>query len=240
MKIEEVIKIYDFLGKLNLLNFIGVTLLTLISFLIILLPLREKKLINWKILFVLEGIILFGMTILYLEAVRRNTYLPIANAIKTNLLYSGYYQKSFRQIQAVTYLQGDDSEVITRLKEIPQLYPTDFLLINMYSSNATSLDTLGLRIIDPDAIEQIDRRIYAEAESTSRAVKSFMEKNGLDTISVASDGALRLINNQGWLIGQDFFKALIGKNGLMPIYDTSMSYSIGGYNIKGFVLVPGK
>jgi hypothetical protein len=237
MKIEEVINIYDFLGKLNLLTFIGVTLLTLIGFLVILLPLREKKLINWKILFALEGLILFGMIILYSEAVRRNTYLPIANSIKTNLLYSGYYQKSFRQIQAVTYLKGSDDDIASTLKEIPQLYPTDFLFINMYSTNATSLDTFGLRIIDPNAIEQIARRIDAEAESTSRVIRSFMENKRLDTISVTSDGLLRLIDNQGWLIGQDFFKALIGKNGLMPIYDTSISYSIGGYNIKGFVLV---
>jgi hypothetical protein len=48
---------------------------------------------------------------------------------------------------------------------------------------------------------------------------------------------VRLIDNEGWLIGQDFFKALIGKNGLMPVYDTINSYPEGGYNITGFCLL---
>jgi hypothetical protein len=236
MKIEEVINIYDFLGKLSLLAFIGVAFLILVVIFTIILPLREKISLSWKTFIALEMIVLTALVILYLEARQRNKLLPIANAIKTNFINTGYYKKSFRQIGDITYLSADE-ELLRQLKKLPELYPTDFLLIHLYSQNNASIDTFGIRLIDPDALELINKKISEKALAASQLIASYMKKNQLDTISTSVKGQVRLIDNEGWLIGQDFFKALIGKNGLMPVYDTINSYPEGGYNITGFCLL---
>jgi hypothetical protein len=234
MKIEEVIKIYDFLSKLDVMSFIGVLLLILVSLFAAFWAFK----LNWRLLVVVQCVVLFAMITLYAEAVKRNRYLRIANALKTNLVYSGYYQKSFRRIDAVTYLGGDSADVIKTLKKLPEMYPTDFLLINMYGPTSSPLDTFGLRMIDPNAIEKIAKRIDNEAESASLLLKDYIKKNHLDTAYLGTSLDSLLIDNQGWLIGQDFFKAMIGRHGLMPIYNTQNSFEIGGFNVIGFSLLP--
>ena len=234
MKIEEVIKIYDFLSKLDVWSFIGVLLLILVGLFATLWALK----LNRKLIIVIQSVVLFAMITLYAEALKRNRYLRIANAIKTNLVYSGYYQKSFRHIDSVTYIEGDPTEVMKTLQQLPKMYSTDFLLIHMYGPSTSPLDTFGLRVIDPNAIEKIAKRIDLEAENVSLLLKNYMKKMSYDKVYLGITLDSLLIDNQGWLIGQDFFKAMIGRHGLMPIYDATRSLEIGGFNVIGFSLLP--
>lgn len=249
MKIEEVFSIYEFLGKLGIGAFIGISILILIVILTILLPLKEKIAMPVKVILLVEALALLSLIILYSEALKRNKLLPIANAVKANCIQTMFYNKSFRAIQELTYQEDDSTKLVATLKQLAEQYPSDFLLVHLWSKTPSQLDSFGLRINDPEARESIEKKIDDLAERTALLMEDIARdslKNHLMKMAftnrtdkgesiVLSTEQIKLINNQGWLIDQDFFRALAGRHGWEPIYGSSVD-KFNNLNIIGFTI----
>lgn len=242
MKIEEVIKIYEFLGKLSVFAFIGITLLILVAILMVILPLRDKVVSFRSNIILLETLVLISLIGLYIEARARNKYLSMANATKSTFVSTGHTKKTFNQIIKINYMDSTE-ETFDDLRALPEQFPTEFVLIHF--NGKTTADSMGLRITDPAALTAIQKKLDEKAEVSSLHIRNYMLANKVDTVYTSLEGMplsslIRYIDNEGFLIGQDFFRALVGKNGLTAIYDTNFWYHEGGFHISAFHLTEEK
>ena len=223
MKIEEVIKLYSFLGNLNNWGFAGVCIVLLAGMLIVVIPLKEKVKIPWAAIFAIIIISGIGLKILHNEAIHRLKLLQIGNLIKEDLVYSNFKQKVFAKL---SFPDGFDStrEVVS-LIELQDEFPGEFSIVDMDLSSKNYLYRKGITILDPHAKEKIEKNIEAKAKKTAVLIRDFMNKDSLSIFYTDAGHAhyslQNDIDNDGWLIGQDFFKALVGYNGLRPVYNSS-------------------
>jgi hypothetical protein len=230
MEIEEVIKIYDFLGRLNLIGFISICILLSAGILAVFLPFKERPLISDKLIVWIIVLINVALISLFIQAKSRIPYLQLANRIKQDFVYYNFKQKSFNLIR----LPDDEDEFdsvkkLNILKKLPELFPDEFLLIQLKGNSPLTRN--GIAIIDAGTVEKIDKQIDAKSNLTSHLIVSYMNAHGKDTISMTVNGklyansiysypSLRDLDTDGWKIGQFFATTLVGKNDLQPIYDT--------------------
>jgi hypothetical protein len=247
MKIEEVIKIYEFLENLDFIGFFALCVLLSIGIYAVFVPLKVKRNVTLIVLVLLNG----ALGLLYYEAKGKIPDLHAANFIKQDFITSSYKQKSFKNIDLPE--TTDTIEKIRILKRLVEKFPEEFLLVKLYvlkdstiklpnkknsvlkvsvRSPVDNMNNTAIRIIDTKAIDKIDKQINDKANRTAHLLASYLFANNKDSILVNDDPkkpSLQIIDNDGWLIGPEFFKALVGRNDLQPFYDNShniISFSI--------------
>lgn len=254
MEIEQVIKIYDFLGNLDFVGFIALCILLSIGIFAVYVPLKEKKIVKTKIIAIIIVLINVSLLLLYIQAQRSVFMLHIANFIKQDFIASNYKQKGFPYINFPDpKLDKTRSDILHNLVD---KFPNEFLLVKLYVAKDSTgkgkreQDTIykvqdndplkadAIALIDTKARDKIDSQIKAKAILTGQMLAAYMKEKKVDTISIYSkpnvlpeqDNSLHRLDNTGWLIGPEFFKALIGISNLRPLYDID-------FNITGFTLI---
>jgi len=233
MKIEEVIKIYDFLGNIGGWGFVGLCILLSVSLLSIFIPLKEKQVISTVMIVVIICIVNIGLFILYRQAQDKTGYLKAANFIKQDFVTTSYKQKSFSNITVPdTFIKQYKKDKEAFLYELIARFPDEFVLVPLSDLSKNRLNKIGIALTDVKAVEKIDKQIAEKASRTAHVMAVYMKSNNVNEIPVysASNGtSLQTIDNDGFLIGEEFRKALIGRDNLLPIYYPD--FSISGFTL---------
>lgn len=232
MKIDEVIRLYEFLGNLDLVAFGAVCALLNVAIIALLLPLKDKlmpapgKASGMLSVPAIVITVTAPLTILYYKAKDRAELIQLGNYVKQDIMATNYKQKSFRNID-LSKLGMDSTKKARMLKEMIVQLPKDFVHVTLSGAKGEGED--GVCLVNPADIEIINKSINDRAVATSKLLSDYMKANHLTQISAAPGEKLSKIDNYGWLIGKPFFDALTGKNGLYAVYDTAGNWGITGF-----------
>ena len=86
MKIEDISKIYDFLGSIRLLGFLSLVVILAIVLWILISPYKTDSGISKRSTIFLILIVVTAVCILYADARNKTRYLQVANFIKQDLM----------------------------------------------------------------------------------------------------------------------------------------------------------
>ena len=231
MKIDEVIKIYEFLGNLDWAGFVSVFVLLIVAMLALLAPLKDKMEKSAGLIPGYSGglvglivIASIALVVLYHKARNRSEIIQLGNFVKQDLLSSNYKQKSFSRIDLDKLKLGNGKKQQLLLEMIAQI-PAEFVHVTLLDTNNKPED--GVCLVNADDLEIINKTTNERAIVTARLIADYLRAGRKDSISTRE---IQQLDYYGWLIGPTFINALVGRNGLKPIYDLK-------WNIAGFTYV---
>ncbi|MCW3121755.1 MAG: hypothetical protein JWQ38_1247 [Flavipsychrobacter sp.] len=229
MKIEEVIKIYEFLGNLTLVAFLGVYILLMVALLALLFSLKDKIVSKTQpkdyfnnLISGTTAVVTLSLCILYYQAQKKMNLSKIALHIKSEFVYSNFTQKSFRNIDLPG--NNDSAAKLEMVTELINTFPNEFTSVRMPPGNShDTLDITGIAIIDPVSVDQIYKTIEKKAIFASYLITKLIKKDSLEilyTDDINHPYSIQEnIDKDGWFVGRDFFQYIIGKDSLFPVYN---------------------
>lgn len=249
MKVEDALKLYEFLSQIHLLGFLAICLLVTLSVLLFIVP--KEKLLNmrWLVLILLLAIV--PLILLYTQSELHNKLKKVATNIKQDFAFKHYTQTTLRNLNIYTLNNKYESAGLLKLAyELEDQFPDEFLIVDMNINAADTLDKIGLCMIDSSVRRRNETAINDNALRTAEIARQLMIANNMDTIYINIDMArahndkycLRQLNDEAWLVGTQFYTAMIGRSGLIPIYHPYMENGkITGYqDIIGFMITKEK
>ena len=255
MKVEDASKIYEFLSHIQLLGFIGICLLVVLSVLFFVIP--KDKLATTPLIFLILLISLAPLIILYIQSKKNNELKYRATFIKQDFAFRHFRQASLRWLSQVTLNNTydlaktkDHDQLVKMAFALQEQFPDEFLIVYMNTGAKDDVDKFGLCIIDPILIKKNEDAIKENAERTADIATQLMASKKIDTLYINTDLAiahncnysLRQLNDEYWHIGPDFYTAMIGRKNLIPVYEIRKESSgkFQNYgNIIAFTLVKG-
>jgi hypothetical protein len=230
MNIEDVSKVYNFLGSIDLLAFISFCILLSITLWILILSFRERSKAFIKFTSGVIIVVNLAFTALYIDAANNSKYLQLANFVKGEMVGKSYKTQSFQYIIFPDRYNSTKSAMLTA---IATRFPEEFFMTEV--KDQLGAVQKGLLLLDEKANRKIEQQINSKANLTSHLLAAMINSGIADTIYVNKNlsrpglKSLQQIDLEGWLIGREFFNALIGRNDLEPVWDER-------YNIIAFII----